>query len=64
MPFSLMWTFYHTERPMSREKLNKINNRSVRIKNVSNTTHGESRKKGCDDPYGNGQGREVRQDHA
>ena len=22
------------------------------------------RKKGCDDPYGNGQGREVRQDHA
>ena len=22
------------------------------------------RKKGCDDPYGNGQGRNVRQDHA
>ena len=22
------------------------------------------RKKGCDDPYGNGQGRYVRQDHA
>ena len=25
---------------------------------------GESRKKGSDDPYGNGQGRIIRQDHA
>ena len=33
-------------------------------KNVSNTTHGVSRKKGCDDLNGNGQGRKVRQDHA
>ena len=28
---------------------------------VKNT---QIRKKGCDDPYGNGQGRNVRQDHA
>ena len=37
----------------------KIDNRSKRI--ISNT---QIRKKGCDDPYGNGQGRNVRQDHA
>ena len=48
---------------MSSTKFSKIDNGSERIKTlykVSNTI----RKKGCDDPYGNGQGRYVRQDHA
>ena len=40
-------------------KIEENDNAPLRI--VSNT---HSIKKGCDDPYGNGQGRNVRQDHA
>ena len=44
-------------------KFSQNDNRSGRIKCVTHDS-GESRKKGSDVPYGNGQRRIVRQDHA
>ena len=67
MPFWQKYPFTETILPQDgravKHKHKQNDNGPERIKYVTHDS-GESRKKGSDDPYGNGQGRNVRQDHA